>query len=99
MVARAVGERPLVQPVEEAGEATAVGDDGVAEFVPERPVAVAGPDAEVAADVDDDGADRATTHIGGDLCFRGEAREAGILREARRHGGIGRLEVERSDLP
>ena len=32
-------------------------------------------------------------------CFRGEAREAGILREARRHGGIGRLVVGRRDLP
>jgi GxxExxY protein len=50
------------------------------------------PDAEVAADVDDDGADRATTHLGGDLFFCGEAREA------RRHGGIGRLVVGRRDL-
>ena len=60
---------------------------------------IAGPDAEVAADVDDDGADRATTHFGGDLLFRGEAREAGILREARRPGGVGPLVVGRRDLP
>ena len=93
VVAGAAGERPLVQPVEEAGEAAAVGDDGVAEFVPKRPVAVAGPDAEVAADVDDDRPDRATTRFGGDLFFRGEAREAGIF------GGIGWLVVGRRELP
>ena len=44
-------------------------------------------DAEVAADVDDDGADRAAAHLGGDFCFRGEAREAGVLGGARRAGG------------
>jgi hypothetical protein len=58
----------------------------VAEFVPERPVAVAGPDAEVAADVDDDGADRAATHFVGDLLFRGEAREGSVRAGSR--GGV-----------
>ena len=39
------GEQPPVQIAEEAREDAAVGDDGVSEFVPERPIEVAGRDA------------------------------------------------------
>jgi hypothetical protein len=38
-----------------------------------------GRDAEVTADVDDDGADRAATNRGGDLFLRGQARETRVL--------------------
>ena len=89
MVAADAGEQPLAQRVEEGGDAAAVGDDGVAEFVPERAVAVAGRDAEVAADIDDDRADRTATHFGGDFLLGGEA--GGL-------GGGGRLGVGRRDL-
>src|SRR5689334_6129917 len=49
--------QPLVQVVEEAGETAAIHPDGVVDFVPERPVEMAGRNAEIAADIDDDGAD------------------------------------------
>ena len=86
VVAGAEGEQPPVQVPEETGEASAIGDDGMAEFVPECPVELAGRDAEVTADVDDDGTDRAATHLGGDFRFRGQAREARVLGVV---GGLG----------
>ena len=86
MVAGVEGEQPLVQVPEETGEAAAIGDDGVAEFVPECPVELAGRDAEVTADIGDDGADRAATHLGGDFLFRGQAGEARVLGVV---GGLG----------
>jgi len=89
LVAGAEGAQPRMQVAEEAGEAAAIGDDGVAEFVPECPVELAGCNAEIMADIDDDGADRSATHLGGDLFLRGEAREAGVL------GGVGGLGVRR----
>src|SRR5579872_1623286 len=46
-VAGGAGEQQPVQLHEEAGEAAAIGDDGVAEFVPECPIELAGRDAEV----------------------------------------------------
>ena len=79
MVGKAEGDEPRVQVAEEAGEASAIRDDGVADFVPECPVEVAGRDAEVTADVDDDGADRAATHLSSDFRFRGEAGETRVL--------------------
>jgi hypothetical protein len=63
VLAGAGGEQPPVQLGEEAGEAAAIGDDGVAEFFPECPIEVAGHDAEVAADIGDDSADRPAAAI------------------------------------
>ena len=95
LVAGVEGGEPLVQGAEEAGEVAAIGDDGVGEFVPECPVELAGRDAEVAADVDDDGADRAAADLGGDFRFGGEAGEAGVLGGG---GGLGfGLGVRRCD--
>ena len=69
----------------------------MAEFVPECPIEMAGRDAEVAADIGDDGADRAATHLGGDFLFRGQACEARVLGVV---GGLGfGLGVRRCDLP
>jgi len=51
--------QPFVHGAEIAGDVAAIGDDGVEEFVREGPVQLAGHDAEVTADLDDDGADRA----------------------------------------
>ena len=79
MAAGAEGEQPIVQVLEEAREAAAIHRDGVVDFVPECPVEMAGRDAEVVADIDDDGADRAATHLSGDFLFRGEARETRVL--------------------
>jgi hypothetical protein len=81
----AEGEQAFVHAYEEAGEAAAIGDDRVGEFVPEGSVALAGREAEILADVDDDGADRAATQFGGDFGCGGEAREARVL------GGVGGL--------
>jgi hypothetical protein len=79
MVAGAEGEQPPVQFPEEAGEVSAIGDDGPAEFVPEWSVELVGHNAEVTADIGNDGADRAATYFGGDFRFRGEARESRVL--------------------
>ncbi len=46
---------------------------------------MAGRDAEVVADVGDDGGDRATTHLGGDFFRGGQERETRVL------GGVGAL--------
>ncbi len=72
-------EQPPAQISKKAGEASAIDDDGQVEFVPECPVELAGRDAEIAADIGDDGADRAATHLGGDFVGRGEARETRVL--------------------
>jgi hypothetical protein len=69
-VGRAAGEQPPTQAAEEAGKASAIDDDGMSEFIPECPVDLAGCDAQVTADIGDDGADRAPTHLGGDTCAR-----------------------------
>jgi hypothetical protein len=90
------GELPQLRVWQEAVQAAAIHDDGVAEFVPECPVEMAGHDAEVQADIGDDGADRTAADFGGDFSFGGEAREARVL------GGIGGLVlglcVRRRDL-
>ena len=93
MLAGETGEQLLVQVREEAGEAAAIHNDGVADLVPERPVEIAGRDAEVSADIDDDGAHGAAAHLGGDLLFRGEVRETWVF------GGVRWLGVGRRDLP
>ena len=93
MLAGETGEQLLVQVREEAGEAAAIHNDGVADLVPERPVEIAGRDAEVSADIDDDGAHGAAAHLGGDLLFRGEVRETWVF------GGVRWLGVGRCDLP
>ncbi len=90
------GEQPFVHSCEVGGEVAAIGDDYVGEVVPECPVALAGQEADVAADVDDDGADRAATDFGGDFRFGGEACEARVLGGV---GGLGfRLGVRRRGL-
>ena len=66
------------------------------DFVPERPVEVAGRDAEIAADIDDDGADRAAAHLRGDFLLRGEARETRVLGWSALGFGPG---VRRRELP
>ena len=68
VLAGATAEQPPVQADEEAGEVAAIGDDGLAEFVPECPVALAGRDAEVTADIGDDG---------------GPCSEAGVIEDSR----------------
>ena len=50
-------------------------------------------DAEIAADIGDDGADRPATHLGGDLFLGGQASEARVL------GRVGGLGVRRRSLP
>jgi hypothetical protein len=55
VLAGEAGEQPLVQVCEETGEAAAIHHDGVVDLVSERPIEVAGRDAEVAADIDKDG--------------------------------------------
>jgi hypothetical protein len=82
----AEGEQPPAQVAEEAGEVSAIHHDGVVDLVPERPVEMAGRDAEVPADIDDDGADGAAAHLGGDFRFRGQARETRVLGVV---GGLG----------
>ena len=79
MVVWDAGEQPFVQVDEEAGEAAAIGDDGVGEFVPECAVEVAWRDAEIATDIDDDRTDGAATHLGGDFLLGGEAGETRVL--------------------
>jgi hypothetical protein len=96
VVARATGEQPVAQVAEEAGEASAMDDDGVAEFVPECPVELAGRDAEITADIGDDGADRAQAHLGSDFLGRGQVCEAQVPGVAGRLGF--RSGVPRRDL-
>ena len=86
VIAGADVEQASVQVPEETDEAAAIGADGVAEFVPECPVEVAGRDAEVTANIGDDGADRSASHLGGDFFFRGQAGEAWVLGVV---GGLG----------
>ena len=74
--------RPVRQVLEQGGEIAAVADDGDAEFAPQR---MAGEDAEVAADVGEDGADRAAAGLGGDLLQRGD--RGGRRGRARRCSG------------
>jgi len=47
----------------------------VAEFVPERPVELAGREAEVMADIDHDGTDGVAADLSGDFRFGGEVGE------------------------
>jgi hypothetical protein len=49
-------------------------------------------DAEIAADVGDDGTDRPATHLGGNLFLGGQARETRVL------GRVGGLGVRRLGL-
>ena len=63
----------------QVGKAAALSDDDGLQFPPER---VAGQDAEVAADVGDDGADRLAADLGGDLLRGGQACEAGVASSA-----------------
>ena len=59
----------------QVGVAAALPDDGVLQFTPQL---VAGQDAEIAADVGDDGADRLAADFRGDLLRGGQVCEAGV---------------------
>jgi hypothetical protein len=65
------------------GQVAAVAEDDGAQVPPQR---MGRHDAEIAADVGDDGADRPATDLGGDLFLRGQASEARVLG---RIGGLG----------
>jgi hypothetical protein len=53
---------------QQAGEVATLADDELVEFAPER---MTGLDTEVAADIGEDGADRAAANVRGDLLGRG----------------------------
>ena len=84
-----VGDREgLVEPVHDEADVTAaVFVDGAVQFVPQR---MARRDAEIAADIGEDGADRLTPDLGRDLLWGGQVGEAGI-----RVGGLLRLGAPR----
>ena len=92
-MAQEEGGRALSQVIEEAEAAAAIHDDGDVDFVPEPSFEVAGRDAEIAADIDDDGADGPAAHLLGDFFLGGEACETRVL------GGIGGPGVRRCGLP
>ena len=81
-------ERPLADVLHQVGQVAAIADDDGAQFPPQRMVRH---DAEVAADVGDDGADRAAADLGGDLLGCGHPRvkpgDKGIVDG----GGVGRV--------
>ena len=68
-------ERLVDEVAQQAHEAAAVLDDELLHVPPKR---VAGQDAEIAADIGDDGTDRATADFGGDLLCGGQAGETRI---------------------
>ena len=88
-VAQEEGGRALSQVVEEADAAAAIHDDGDVDFVPEPSFEVAGRDAEIAADIDDDGADGPAAHLLGDFFLGGEACETRVRSVGRASGGAG----------
>src|SRR5262249_1735865 len=73
------GGQAIVQGSEEADEAAAVQNDGAVDFVPERPAKLAGADAEIEADIDDDLTDRPATHLGGDFSLSRKTGETRVL--------------------
>ena len=72
--------------ITEIGQVAAIANDEIAHLRPQR---MARRDAEVAANVGDDGADRATADLGGDLLGRGQA-------DLGRAGGVGGSRGRRS---
>ena len=64
--------RPLEDVPDQGGEVAAVRDDGLTEF---RPQWMVRHDAEVAADIGEDSADRPAADLGCDLLHRGQERE------------------------
>jgi len=60
-----------------SAEAAAVIHDSVAQFLAGVTIHLGGHDAEIEADIDEDGADRATTVLGGDLLEGGRGVEGG----------------------
>ena len=63
--------RPALAGGHEGDEIAAVQGESAAQFVPGGRVHLPGYDAEIEADIDEDGADRAVTVVGGDLLERG----------------------------
>ena len=80
----------------QSGQAAAMADDDQLQFPPQR---MARHDAEVASDVSDDGADRASADLGCDLLGRGQEGEIGLVvsvgMAAARAGGDWRREGAR----
>ncbi len=96
MVAGAEGKRAPDQGLDEANEAAAIHYDCVVDLVPECPIEMAGRDAEITADIDDDRADRTAAHLGGDFLLGGEVRETRDFAAVGALGfglGIGRLNL------
>ena len=69
------GKRLVKDILQQAGEVAALSHDDDLQFPPQG---VAGQDAEIAADVSDDGADRLAADLGGDLRRCGQMSEAGV---------------------
>src|SRR5947209_7660797 len=67
--------RPLEDVPDQGGGVAAVRDDGLTEF---RPQWMVRHDAEVAADIGEDSADRPAADLGCDLLHRGQERETGV---------------------
>ena len=83
---------PLDRVIEQGGETAAVADDFDHRFPPQR---MGRHDAEVAADVGDDGTDRPTAHLGGDLLRRERVRETRGGRIGVRRGRSGGARLAR----
>ena len=62
-----------------SAEAAAVIHDGLAQFLLRGTVHLPAPDAEIEADIDEDGADRAAAVLGGDLLKGGRGVEGGSM--------------------
>src|SRR5271170_5951842 len=72
---------------EKSANVAAVIDDGAAQFVLRGTIHLRGHDAEIEADIDEDGADRAAAVLRGDLLERGRAFEGGITSRVMQAGG------------
>ncbi len=82
---------PLDDVLDQGGEVAAVYDDGPLQFAPQR---IGRHDAEIAADIGEDGADGAAADLGGDLLGGGQAGESWIGADGTaggRRGDGGRL--------
>src|SRR5271163_3994696 len=82
-----IGRTPLALVLDhERGETAAVQGESEAQFFPRRRIHLTGHDAEIEADVDEDGADRAAAVVGEGFLGRGCAGEGRIPRRPGRRG-------------
>jgi hypothetical protein len=79
--------------VEQNEELAAVEDESADQFIPCFEIHLLGDDAEVEADVDEHGADRAAAVLGGNFLGRGQADERGALGRAALAGRFGDARV------